>query len=101
MKIGPVLDSSNVKERSKLLVEQKPPAIVRFGVFEVDLNARELRKKGVRVKLQEQPFSVLTVLLGHSGGVVTREELHAAIWPADTFVDFDNSLNAAINTLQI
>ena len=73
---------------------------LRFGVFEVDLDARELRKKGVRVKLQEQPFSVLTVLLGHSGGVVTREELHAAIWPADTFVDFDHSLNTAVNKIR-
>jgi DNA-binding winged helix-turn-helix (wHTH) protein len=62
--------------------------------------ARELRKKGVRVKLQEQPFQVLTVLLEHPGQVVTREELRARIWADDTFVDFDNSLNTAINKLR-
>src|SRR5712664_3453642 len=81
-------------------LEQQPPAIVRFGVFEVDLRAGELRKQGVRIKLQEQPFHVLTVLLQRPGEVVTREELRSQNWPADTFVDFDNSLNTAINKLR-
>jgi DNA-binding winged helix-turn-helix (wHTH) protein/tetratricopeptide (TPR) repeat protein len=73
---------------------------LRFGVFEVDLRAGELRKQGVRIKLQEQPFHVLTVLLQRPGEVVTREELRSENWSADTFVDFDNSLNTAINKLR-
>lgn len=75
-------------------------AILRFGVFEVDVRSGELRKQGVRIKLQEQPFHVLTVLLQRPGEVVTREELRSQNWPADTFVDFDNSLNTAINKLR-
>ena len=74
--------------------------ILRFGTFEADLRAGELRKQGKRVKLQEQPFQVLTVLLQRPGDVVTREELRSQIWPEDTFVDFDNSLNTAINKLR-
>ena len=81
-------------------VDPQAPPIVRFGVFEVDLSARELRRQGMRVKLQEQPFRVLTVLVARAGRVVTREELRAAIWPTDTFVDFDNSLNTAINRIR-
>ena len=73
---------------------------LRFGVFEVDLRAGELRKQGVRIKLQEQPFHVLTVLLQRPGEVVTREELRNQNWPADTFVDFDNGLNTCINKLR-
>src|SRR6266567_1871206 len=80
--------------------EAQAPSILRFGVFEVDLRSRELRKQGVRIKLQEQPFHVLTVLLQRPGGVVTRDELRSQNWPADTFVDFDNSLNTAINKLR-
>jgi DNA-binding winged helix-turn-helix (wHTH) protein len=80
--------------------EAQAPSILRFGVFEVDLLSRELRKQGVRIKLQEQPFHVLTVLLQRPGEVVTREELRSQNWPADTFVDFDNSLNTAINKLR-
>ena len=76
------------------------PAILRFGVFEVDVRAGELRRQGVRIKLQEQPFHVLMVLLQRPGDVVTREELRNQNWPADTFVDFDNSLNTAINKLR-
>src|SRR2546425_12807220 len=74
--------------------------ILRFGVFEVDVRAGELRKQGARIKLQEQPFHVLTVLLQRPGEVVTREELRSQNWPADTFVDFDNSLNTTINKLR-
>src|SRR5437762_12281148 len=73
---------------------------VRFGVFEVDLRAGELRKRGVKVKLQDQPFLILQVLLEHSGEVVTREQLREKIWPADTFVDFDQGLNNAIKRLR-
>jgi DNA-binding winged helix-turn-helix (wHTH) protein len=81
-------------------LEARPPGILRFATFEVDLRAGELRKQGVRIKLQEQPFHVLTVLLQQPGEVVTREELRSQNWPADTFVDFDNSLNTAINKLR-
>jgi DNA-binding response OmpR family regulator len=65
-------------------------------VFELDLRAGELRRQGMKVKLQEQPFQVLMQLLEKPGEVVTREELRNRLWPADTFVDFDHSLNAAI-----
>jgi DNA-binding winged helix-turn-helix (wHTH) protein len=74
--------------------------ILRFGVFEVDLTAGELRKSGIRIRLQEQPFQVLALLLERSGDVVTREELRQKLWPADTFVDFDHSLNTAVNKLR-
>src|SRR3981189_3476481 len=74
--------------------------IQRFGVFEVDLRSGELRKQGVRIKLEDTPFQLLTVLLQRPGEVVTREELRSQNWPADTFVDFDNSLNTAINKLR-
>jgi DNA-binding response OmpR family regulator len=77
----------------------RTPEILRFGTFEVDLRAGELRKQGVRVKVQDQPFHVLTVLLQRPGEVVTREELRDQNWAPDTFVDFDNSLNTAINKL--
>jgi len=80
--------------------ETQAPTIQRFGVFEVDVRAGEVRKQGVRIKLQEQPFHVLTVLLQRPGEVVTREELRNQNWPPDTFVDFDNSLNTAINKLR-
>jgi DNA-binding winged helix-turn-helix (wHTH) protein len=83
-----------------MALEARSPVILRFGVFEVDLPSGELRKQGVRIKLQEQPFHVLTVLLQRPGEVVTREELRNQNWPADTFVDFDNSLNTAINKLR-
>jgi TolB-like protein/DNA-binding winged helix-turn-helix (wHTH) protein/Tfp pilus assembly protein PilF len=83
-----------------VLLNSQPAAIVRFGAFELDLQAGELRKKGVRIKLQEQPLRVLTVLLQHTGEVVSREELRSQIWPSDTFVDFDNSLNTGINKLR-
>src|ERR1700691_458643 len=74
--------------------------LLRFGVFEVDLAAGELRKNGARVRLQEQPFQVLALLLRNAGRVVTRDELREKIWPADTFVDFDHSLNTAVNKIR-
>jgi len=76
------------------------PATLLFGEFKVDLRCGELRKDGTRIKLQEQPFQVLTVLLLHSGEMVSREQLRSAIWSANTFVDFDNSLNTAINKVR-
>jgi Tol biopolymer transport system component/DNA-binding winged helix-turn-helix (wHTH) protein len=72
----------------------------RFGPFEVDLHTRELWKFGTRIKLVGQPFEILAVLLGKAGELVTREELHTRLWPADTFVDFNHGLNAAVNKLR-
>jgi TolB-like protein/DNA-binding winged helix-turn-helix (wHTH) protein/Tfp pilus assembly protein PilF len=72
----------------------------RFGSFEMDLRAGELRKHGVRIRLQAQPFQILGMLLERPGEVVTREELRQALWPGDTFVDFDHGLNNAINRLR-
>src|SRR6266436_6045882 len=74
--------------------------IARFGIFELDLAAGELRKNGAKLRLQEQPFQVLALLLEHAGEVVTRDELRQKLWPADTFVDFDHSLNTAVNKLR-
>jgi hypothetical protein len=84
------------------MVEAKPFSrrIVRFGVFEVDLRAGELRKGGVKVKLQEQPFQILSLLLEDPGEVVTREEIQQRLWPDGTFVDFEHSLNAAVKRLR-
>src|SRR5712692_5330672 len=84
----------------QMAIEARSPAILRFGVFEVDARSGELRRQGARIKLQEQPFHVLTVLLQRPGEVVTREELRNENWPADTFVDFDNSLNTVVNKLR-
>ena len=73
---------------------------VRFGLFKADLRARELRKRGVKVRLPDQPFQVLQLLLEHPGDVVTREELRQRLWSANTFVDFDLSLNSAVRKLR-
>src|SRR5687768_11970909 len=74
--------------------------VKRFGTFEVDVRARELRKGGIRIRLQDQPFEILMVMLERPGDVVTREELRLRLWPAGTFVDFEHSLNAAIKRLR-
>jgi DNA-binding winged helix-turn-helix (wHTH) protein len=73
---------------------------LRFGLFEVNLQAGELRKNGVRIKLQEQPFQILVMLLERPGEVITREQLRQQLWRADTFVDFDHGLNSAINKIR-
>jgi TolB-like protein/DNA-binding winged helix-turn-helix (wHTH) protein/Flp pilus assembly protein TadD len=73
---------------------------IRFGVFEVDLRAGELRKKGIRIKLQEQPFLLLVTLLEQRGEIITREELSRTLWPDGTFIDFDHGLGSAINRLR-
>src|ERR1700733_1945341 len=73
---------------------------LRFGVFELDLRVGELRKNGLRVRLQQQPFQVLAMLLEHPGEVVGREEPQKKLWPADTFVDLDHGLNKAINKVR-
>src|SRR5580700_4233278 len=73
---------------------------VRFGVFEVDLRSGEVRKKGVKVRLQGQPYLLLVTLLKQQGAVVAREEIRRTLWPEDTFVDFDHSLGTAVNKLR-
>jgi Tol biopolymer transport system component/DNA-binding winged helix-turn-helix (wHTH) protein len=73
---------------------------IRFGAFEANFASAELRKNGQRIKLQDQPFQVLTILLETPGEIVTREQFRATLWPADTFVDFDHGLNAAIKRLR-
>jgi TolB-like protein/DNA-binding winged helix-turn-helix (wHTH) protein/Tfp pilus assembly protein PilF len=74
--------------------------ILQFGVFELDLKACELRKHGVRLKLPEQPFQILVVLIEKPGEIITREELRNRLWPGDTFVDFDHGLNNAVMRLR-
>ena len=74
--------------------------VFRFGMYEADAAAGELRKTGRRVKLQEQPFRVLLLLVERAGGIVTREEIRRALWSDDTFVDFDHSLNTVVNKLR-
>ncbi len=69
---------------------------IRFGVFEVDLHTKELRKNGFKVKLVGQPFEVLAMLLERPGELVTREEFEKRLWSGDTFVDFEHGLNAAV-----
>ena len=76
------------------------PRLLRFGLFEMDIPASELRENGVKVKLQQQPFQILSMLVEHPGQVITREELRTKLWPVDTFVDFDHGLNAAIKRLR-
>jgi DNA-binding winged helix-turn-helix (wHTH) protein len=81
-------------------VQENNHPIVRFGVFELDLVTGELRKNGVKLRLQGQPIQVLTLLLERAGDIVTREELRQELWASDTFVDFDHSLNTAINKVR-
>ena len=76
------------------------PPVIHFGVFEVDLRLRELRKAGLKVKLQEQPFQILAILLEHPGELVSREEIQKRLWNTDTFVDFDHSLATAVKKLR-
>ena len=73
---------------------------VKFGAFEADLHSGEVRKSGSRVKLQEQPFKVLQILLERPGVLVTREELRARIWPDESFGDFDHAVNVAVGKLR-
>ena len=79
---------------------QAPPALVRFGVFEADLRAGELRRNGVRVRLQDLPFRALTLLLTRPGEVITREEFRQALWPPDVFVDFEQGISSAVMRLR-
>jgi TolB-like protein/DNA-binding winged helix-turn-helix (wHTH) protein/Tfp pilus assembly protein PilF len=77
-----------------------PHRILCFGSFEVDIVSGELRRQGLKIRLQDQPFRLLVLLLGRAGDVVTREEIREKLWPADTYVDFDHSLNTAVKKLR-
>lgn len=100
-------EKMNVSAKLRTLDEAKVTVMssnasrmIQFGVFEVDQQAGELRRNGARVKLQEQPFQILTLLLERPGEVISRDQLQRRLWPADTFVDFDHSLNAAVRRLR-
>src|SRR5215472_10134405 len=81
--------------------QPKVQRLIRFGLFEFDLAAGDLRKQGRKIQLQDQPFHVLERLLNRPGEVITREELQQALWPADTFVEFDQGLNTAIKKIRV
>jgi DNA-binding winged helix-turn-helix (wHTH) protein len=76
------------------------PSVYRFGVFELDPRTGELRKQGVRIKLQDQPLQILSLLIRHSGELVTREELQEKLWAPGTYVDYDNAINSAVRKLR-
>jgi len=76
------------------------PSLVRFGPYEADLLSGELRKSGIRLKIQDRPFQILAILLEQPGQMVTREQLQKRLWAEDTFVDFEHGLNTAINKLR-
>src|SRR5580692_2836472 len=84
------------------MLEQTPTHLgkIRFGVFEADFRTGELRKCGIRIKLQSQPFKLLAILLSHPGEIVTREELQQQIWGSETVVNFDHSLGTAVNKVR-
>src|SRR5512146_576913 len=77
-----------------------PRTRISFGVYELDCQAGELRKRGVKLKLEGQPLQLLQILLDHPGQVVTREELQRRLWPDGTFVDFEQGINAAVKRLR-
>ncbi len=97
-----MLDSSARVFRGGEIVETRTDTTQtwRFGVFEVDARTMELRRSGTPVKLREQSFNILVFLLEHAGELVTREDLRRVLWPSDTFVDFDHSLNTAVMKLR-
>jgi TolB-like protein/DNA-binding winged helix-turn-helix (wHTH) protein len=92
--------NTGLPQRLTMEAPSPPTDIVRFGIFQIDLKARELHKAGVKVKLQEQPFRVLALLVDRAGLVVTREELQQKIWPTDAYVAFDQGLNNAIKKVR-
>lgn len=83
-----------------MAVSSPPRTVTRFGVFELDAHSGELRKSGIRIKLQQQPLQILSALLERPGEVVTREELRERLWPGDVYVDFDHGLNKAMGKLR-
>ena len=88
------------KRRIAMEMTDKPFSVLRFGVFEADRRLLELRRQGVQVRLQQQPFQILLILLDRAGELVSREQLRRELWPTDTIVDFDRNLNKAMNKLR-
>src|SRR5262249_1019198 len=97
---GARLSRNKMGSEKPLTSAAMPSSIRRFSVFELDLRTGELRKNGMRLRLQEQPFQVLAMLLERPGGLVTRDDLRQKLWPADSFVDFAHGLNTAVNKLR-
>ena len=95
-----MLGCSNREARSAMSKVIQVQNIVRFGVYDVDLSAQVLRKRGVRIKLQPKPFHVLRTLLENAGNLTSREELKKLLWAPETFVDFDHGLNTAVNKIR-
>src|SRR5215467_8409744 len=83
-----------------MYLSSSPDSVISFGIFELNLEARELRKRGLHVKLTQQAFRLLTALVEKAGEVLTRDELRKKLWPANTYVDFEHSLNKAIHSLR-
>src|SRR6201981_4206528 len=82
-------------------MESSPPnSVVRFGTYEVSLQSGEVRKAGLRIRVQQQPMKLLQILLEHPRKVVTREDLRSRVWPNESFGDFDQALNIAIGKLR-
>lgn len=98
--IGITYPSGEWLDTIQMQGESYGPQIMRFGTFELDVRAGELRNRGAKIKLQEQPLQILEMLLAHPGQLVTREELRSRLWPSDSFVDFDHGLNKAIAKLR-
>src|SRR6202047_4370209 len=89
------------REKAKCGMESPPPSsVVRFGTYEVSLESGEVRKAGLRIRVEQQPMKLLEILLEHPGEVVTREELRSRVWPNESFGDFDQALNIAIGKLR-
>src|ERR1700687_2743235 len=89
------------RAKAKCAMESQPPnSVVRFGTYEVSLQSGEVRKAGVRIRVQQQPLKLLEVLLERPGEVVAREELRSRVWPSESFGDFDQAVNIAIAKLR-
>src|SRR5262249_42231949 len=86
--------------KSSIRAPTQPTLQVRFGPFDVDLSSGDLRKHGILLRLSDQPFEVLTMLIARPGELITREEIQQQLWPSGTFVDFENGLNSAVNRLR-
>src|SRR5690242_16609134 len=89
-----------ISSESAIDTSPSPPQVIRFGVFEVDLTAGEVRKAGMRQKVTGQPFQVLQALLERPQEIITREELRQRLWPDNTFVDYELALKKAVNRLR-
>ena len=102
MVAGGALEGVTIPRARKVVVQNSTslPSTLRFGVFELDPRAGELRKKGMKIRLQGQPVEILVMLLERPGETVTREELQEKLWPGDTFVDFEQGLNNAMKRLR-